>query len=90
MPDRFSRSLDQVDDPPRRAWAVTPNDATDLADVATRIYVGGGGALVVTLADMADGSNVTLTGVPTGAYLDMRVKRVWSTGTVATGIVAFT
>ncbi len=90
MPDRFSRSLDTADDPPRRAWAVTPNDAADLADVATGLWVGAPGALVVTLADMADGTNVTLVAVPAGSYLKLRVKRVWSTGTVAGSLVAFT
>lgn len=90
MPDRFSRSLDTADDPPRRGWAVTPSDTVDLVDVATGIYVGGAGALVVTLADMADGTSVTLAAVPVGAYLPLRIKRVWATGTVATNLVAFT
>ena len=89
MPDRFSRSLDQVDDPPRRAWAVIPSDTTDLPDVATRVYVGGGGSLVLTLADMPDGTSVTLVAVPIGSYLDMRIKRIWATSG-ATNIVAFT
>lgn len=88
MPDRFSRSLDQVDDPPRRAWAVTPDDNNDLADVATRLYVGGAGAISVILAD--DASPVTLTAVPVGSYLDMRIRRVRATGTTATALVAFT
>lgn len=90
MPDRFSRSLDTADDPPRRGWAVTPNDGTDLADVAVKLYVGGAGAVVATLADMADGTSVTYANVQAGAELKYRIKRVWSTGTTATGILAFT
>lgn len=88
MPDRFSKSFDRVDSPPRKAVAVTPNDSNDLADVATRIYVGGAGAISLIMAD--DASAVTLTAVPAGSYLDLRVRRVNSTGTTATGIVAFT
>lgn len=90
MADRFSRTLDTADFPPRKAWSVTPSDSADLADVAVALWVGGAGALVVTLADDADGTSVTLSAVPAGSYLKLRVKRVWSTGTAATGIVAFT
>ena len=88
MPDRFSKTLDWSDCPPRRAVAVTPSDSADLADVTTRIYVGGAGAISLIMAD--DASAVTLAAVPVGSYLDIRVRRINATGTTATNLVAFT
>lgn len=64
--------------------AITPSDSTDLANVSRAIYVGGAGNIVVTPA--GGGSNVTLT-VVAGAVLPIRVSRVLSTGTTATGLV---
>lgn len=64
--------------------AITPNDSTDLVNVSRAIYVGGAGDLVVT--PYGGGSNVTLA-VVAGAVLPIRVSRVLSTGTTATGLV---
>lgn len=89
--DPFLRSSQPL--PVESALAVTPSDAANLVPpagdpnkAARAIYVGGtAGALKV---DMADGTTVTLT-VPTGIYLPIAVKKVYATGTAATGIVAF-
>lgn len=66
------------------AAAVTPNDATDLAEVTLSLYIGTAGTLKVT---MFDGSVVTYAAIAAGRH-PLRVKRVWSGGTSATGIVA--
>lgn len=66
------------------AAAVTPNDATDLSEVTLALYIGTAGTLKVT---MFDGSVVSYAAIAAGRH-PMRVKRVWSTGTSATGIVA--
>lgn len=66
------------------AAAIVPNDAVDLANVTRGIYVGGAGNLKV---DMVDGT-VTFIGIPAGAVLPVRVKRIYVTGTTATNLVA--
>lgn len=65
------------------AFAITPNDSTDLAEVTLNLYIGTAGALKAT---MFDGSVVTYANLTAGRH-PLRVKRVWATGTAATGIV---
>jgi len=62
---------------------VTPDDANDLNFVTRSLNVTGGGTVKVT---MADGSVGTLY-ISDGGAKPVRVVRVWSTGTTATGIV---
>ena len=77
---------------PRRsdpAWnyvAVTPHDTTNFPDGPCRaLYVGGAGNVVaITLAGVA----ITFVGVQAGAILPIVAKRVNSTLTTATSIVA--
>lgn len=73
--------------PASRAIAVTPNDSGALENTRA-LYVGGAGAVVLTLYGMADGTSVTFSGVPAGTFMPVQAKRVWATGTVATGIIA--
>lgn len=68
------------------AVAITPNDSTDLAEITRGIYVGTGGNLRVLLAD--DTTPVTLTNVSAGVIYPLRVKRVYSTNTTASNLVA--
>lgn len=65
-------------------FAITPNDTTDLQEVPISIYVGGAGTLKVT---MYDGSVVAYPAIAAGRH-NLRVKRVWATGTSATGLIA--
>lgn len=69
-----------------KAVSVTPNDNSDLATVSRAIWVGGAGSLAVILAE--DSSAVTFAGVAAGTLLPLRAKRVMSTNTTATSIVA--
>ena len=78
----FARSLIA---PAEDGAAVVPSDGADLAQVTRAIYVGQGGTLAVQLAS---GAQVALNGVPGGTLLPLRVRRVRSTGTTASGIVA--
>ena len=73
-----------IEIPYAKATAVTPNDSTVLAKTRA-LYVGGAGALTVT---MADGVNATFAAVPAGTTLRIKVTKVLSTGTAATSIVA--
>jgi hypothetical protein len=69
-----------------RAFAVTPNNSTDLATTDVVLYIGGAGSgnLKVTTSG---GDTVTFAGVGKG-FFPIRVNRVWSTGTDVTNIMA--
>jgi len=69
----------------RRAAAITPHDTTNIATgPADAVYVGGAGNVVVVFEN---DSTVTMT-APAGAILPVRAKRVNSTSTTATALVA--
>jgi hypothetical protein len=70
--------------PAERAEAVTPSDTADLTNVSRAIWVGTPGNLRVT---MRTGAVVTFPNINNGWH-PLRVSRVWSTGTTASGIVA--
>lgn len=77
------------DAPAHGAVAVTPNNDTDLTTNTRGLYVGGAGNLVVVMASEANAATtVTFTGVAAGTVLPIRVRRVKSTNTTATSIVA--
>jgi len=67
------------------ASAVTPSDTVNLDPPARSLYVGGAGDVVVVFEDDAA---ITFTGVPAGTVLPVQAKRVNSTSTTATAIVA--
>ena len=82
--DPFSTKVVAVDQPIRRAVAVTPHDTNDLAIVCRSLYVGGQGNVNVILAD----DTVAVVHVAMVGWNPMMVKRVLATDTTATGIVA--
>jgi hypothetical protein len=73
-------------DPVAQGAAITPNDSTDLTRFCRAIYVGGSGNLKVTLLR---GDVVTFTDLASGIIHPIQAKRIWSTGTTATNILAF-
>jgi len=68
------------------AAAVTPSDSADLPRLARALYVGSNGAISVICED--GGAAVTFSNLTAGQILPLRIKRVRSTGTTATNIVA--
>jgi len=65
---------------------VTPSDAEDLEKAPCRaLYIGVGGDVEV---HDSEGNAATYVGVLTGSILPVQAKRVLSTGTTATNIVA--
>lgn len=68
------------------AAAVTPNDSTDLSAVTRGLYVGVGGNIRVILDK--DDASVNFIGVVAGSVLPLRIKRVLSSGTSASSLVA--
>lgn len=83
--DTFSRFQQDNFSPLTHAVAVTPHNTNELAYVTRALYVGGTGDVKVT---MQDSGEVTFVAIPTGTTLPIRVKKVFSTGTDATDIVA--
>jgi hypothetical protein len=75
-----------------RAAAVTPSNTTNIPSVSGGtndegciLYIGGAGNLRVLTVG---GDDVVFNAVPVGTTLQVRVVRVFSTGTAATNIVA--
>jgi len=61
------------------------DDAADDIPLTRKVYVGGAGNVV---AVDADGNAVTFTAVAAGTMLDIAVRRINSTSTTATAMVA--
>lgn len=78
------RSQAGVGQPASRGYAITPDNNTDVPVTTRGLWVGGAGAVKVTLDG---GDTVTLSGVTAGTLLPLRVTRVFSTGTDATLLV---
>ena len=75
-----------------RAAAVTPSNTTNIPSVSGGtneegciLYIGATGTVKVRTIG---GDDVTFAGVPAGTTLQVRVVRVFSTGTSATNIIA--
>lgn len=83
MKNRHIATPIAVVSPVTGAFAITPNDSADVTENTLSLYIGTGGALKVTLLD---NSVVTYAAIAAGRH-PLRVKRVWATGTTATGIV---
>ncbi|MDQ0349731.1 spike base protein, RCAP_Rcc01079 family [Ancylobacter vacuolatus] len=83
MADTFANFSTGLTAPADDAFAITPADGADLAILPRALWIGGAGTVKVT---MKGGGEVTFTH-PGGAPLDIRARRVWSTGTTATGII---
>lgn len=66
------------------AAAVSKSDSEDLPN-AGLVYVGGTGNIACTTVG---GDDVTFSGIPAGTILPVLIKRVKSTNTTATNMVA--
>lgn len=84
MTDRFIGREPGLDGPAIHGFGITPNNDVALAEVTRALYVGTAGDVAVLLMS---GSSITLTNVPAGTLLPLRVQRVLATGTSATSIV---
>lgn len=82
--DRHYANQIRLSSPVKGAFVVTPNDSNDLSEVTISLYIGTAGNVKLT---MQDNSVVTYTNLIAGRH-PLRVKRVWATGTTATGIIA--
>lgn len=73
--------------PAVNAVTITPNDSTDLENVARALYIGTAGN--ISLIPSGPGAlSVTFTNVQDGTILPISVSRVNATSTTAANIVA--
>lgn len=72
--------------PSRRFAAITPHNSTDLDEPTRAVYVGGAGNIAAVMPD--GGSAVVFTAVPAGTVLPIQVRRINSTSTTATDLIA--
>ena len=82
MSDAFSSHGRSLSDPAITIFDISPSDTADLAQVTTALNVSSPGTVRVT---MSDGSVGDLSIYP-GQAFPVRARRVWATGTTATGI----
>lgn len=67
------------------SFAVTPNNSSNLSPTANALYVGYTGNL--TILGLQDTSPVTFFNVAGGTFFPLQVKKVYASGTTASGIV---
>lgn len=81
--------MSQLTRPGASTVAVTPHNSTDISQLNNEypraLWVGGAGNVVIVTPD---GVTNTITGVPAGTLLPIQTRRVNSTNTTATSMVA--
>lgn len=82
--NRHNNNATLITSPVTGAVTVTPSDVNDLPEITLSLYVSTAGAAKLTLYD---NTTVTYANLSAGRH-PLRVRRVWATGTMATGIVA--
>jgi hypothetical protein len=80
--DRSEMMQSEMDSPAMGVFAVTPNDSTDLAIFTRAIRANVAGTIKITGYDKVD----TTCNFLAGETRPIRARRIWSTGTTATGI----
>ncbi|MEP4195993.1 MAG: hypothetical protein ABJL99_10200 [Aliishimia sp.] len=83
MSDKFESYAGNLASPPSSGFAIAPSDTTDLAFSTRCINVATSGSVTVTLV----GGDTVQYFVAAGAQFPCRAKRVFATGTDATGLV---
>ena len=84
MADPFENHATKLESPPRNAMDVTPSDTVDLPIIPRALHCTGTGVVRVTLVGVGTVTLPLVFGVPLSGHF----RRVWATGTTATGIVA--
>ena len=85
MVDPYGTAPRGVMNPADKAFAITPNDSTDLAEYCRALYVGGAGNVSVLMN--GDSTPTVFVNVAAGSLLPLRIKRVRATDTTATNLV---
>ncbi len=80
MADIFSSHSLDLSAPATGAFAVTPSDATIFDQPTRAVYVGAAGMLAV---EMLSGGSVVFEGLPAGAILPIRARRILAASTAS-------
>ncbi|MCP1168378.1 spike base protein, RCAP_Rcc01079 family [Limimaricola litoreus] len=83
MHDPFDKHQSGLESPPTRLFQIQPDDAADLPQATRALNAAQGGAVRVTSV----AGDVATLYVAAGCAFPVRVRRVWATGTTATGLV---
>ena len=75
------------DERAREAVAITPHDSNDITPPIDAFRVGTTAGAIKVIDDI--GNTVTIPGVQVGETIALRVTRIYSTDTTATGITGF-
>lgn len=86
MPTSFSNTHRRPSDPAITIFDITPDDGKDLMQSTTALNVATPGTVRITTVD---GSTSDITVHP-GVAFPVRARRVWLTGTSATGLRGLT
>jgi len=70
-----------------KSFAISPNDEIDLPFITDSIYIASGGNIRMLLEN--DETAITLVEVPSSTVLNLRIKKIFSTGTEAASLVGF-
>ncbi|MEL6959404.1 MAG: hypothetical protein AAGL89_10680 [Pseudomonadota bacterium] len=84
MADAYASHQLSLESPAVRIFPVSPDDGVDLPEVSRAINVATTGAVRITTVG---GTTATIY-VAAGMAFPVRAKRIWQTGTDATGVVA--
>ena len=71
-------------DPADGGFDITPNDTVNLTVPARGLYLAESGDVKV---DMINGNTITFSNMAAGIVHPLQVRRVYSTGTTASGII---
>ena len=82
MSDAFATRTRAPIDPAVTVFSITPDDNADLPHVTTALNVATAGTVRITTAD----GSVENISIHPGHAFPIRVRRVWLTGTTATGL----
>lgn len=82
--DKFSGHADTLSTPSTEVAPILPDDGTDLPHVTKALNVATAGTVHVTTEAGTDADVFVAAGV----IFPLRVRRVWATGTTATGLRA--
>ena len=82
MSDAFSSYTRGQSDPAISVFEITPDDGNDLPQVTLALNVASPGTVRVTTAD----GSISDLSIHPGHAFPLRARRVWQTGTTATGI----
>lgn len=80
--DKYAGTPDTLSTPATDVIEIIPDDANDLSDITKALNAATAGTIRVT----TEGGTTTDVFIAAGVVFPLRVRRIWSTGTTATGL----